>query len=81
MYDCFRPGDIVRAEVLSLGDSRSYYLSTSKNHLGVVYAKSAAGAWHVCAKEMEMGSVCVCSASAWGAGRRDDERGRRDAMT
>lgn len=42
MYDCFRPGDIVRAEVLSLGDARSYYLSTAKNELGVVYAKSAA---------------------------------------
>ncbi|GIL92072.1 hypothetical protein Vretimale_14951 [Volvox reticuliferus] len=42
MYDCFRPGDIVRAEVLSLGDARSYYLSTAKNELGVVYARSAA---------------------------------------
>ncbi|GAX77478.1 hypothetical protein CEUSTIGMA_g4922.t1 [Chlamydomonas eustigma] len=41
MQDCFRPGDIVRAEVLSLGDARSYYLSTAKNELGVVYAKSA----------------------------------------
>lgn len=44
MYDCFHPGDIVRAEVLSLGDARSYYLSTAKNELGVVYAKSPAGA-------------------------------------
>ncbi|KAK9819863.1 hypothetical protein WJX72_003436 [[Myrmecia] bisecta] len=43
MYSSFRPGDIVRAEVLSLGDSRSYYLSTAKNELGVVYAKSVAG--------------------------------------
>ncbi|GLI65670.1 hypothetical protein VaNZ11_009274 [Volvox africanus] len=42
LYDCFRPGDIVRAEVLSLGDARSYYLSTAKNELGVVYARSAA---------------------------------------
>ncbi len=42
LYDCFRPGDIVRAEVLSLGDARSYYLTTSKNELGVVYARSAA---------------------------------------
>ncbi|GIL61892.1 hypothetical protein Vafri_16251 [Volvox africanus] len=42
LYDCFRPGDIVRAEVLSLGDARSYYLSTAKNDLGVVYARSAA---------------------------------------
>jgi len=43
MFDCFRPGDIVRAEVISLGDARSYYLSTAKNELGVVYAKSLAG--------------------------------------
>ncbi|KAG2441178.1 hypothetical protein HXX76_004030 [Chlamydomonas incerta] len=41
IYDCFRPGDIVRAEVVSLGDARSYYLSTAKNELGVVYARSA----------------------------------------
>ena len=41
MSDCFRPGDIVRAMVLSLGDSRSYYLTTAKNELGVVYAKAA----------------------------------------
>ena len=42
LYDCFRPGDLVKAEVVSLGDARSYFLSTSKNELGVVYAKSAA---------------------------------------
>ena len=41
IYDCFRPGDVIKAEVLSLGDARSYYLSTAKNELGVVYAKSA----------------------------------------
>ncbi|XP_024008812.1 exosome complex component CSL4 isoform X2 [Eutrema salsugineum] len=39
----FRPGDIVRAMVLSLGDARAYYLSTAKNELGVVSAESAAG--------------------------------------
>ncbi|KAF5829723.1 hypothetical protein DUNSADRAFT_15570 [Dunaliella salina] len=43
MYDCFRPGDVVRAEVVSLGDARSYYLSTAKNELGVVWAKSVSG--------------------------------------
>jgi exosome complex RNA-binding protein Csl4 len=43
MYDCFRPGDIVLADVLSLGDARSYFLSTAKNELGVVHAKSLAG--------------------------------------
>mmetsp|Transcript_15487 Transcript_15487/g.18663 ORF Transcript_15487/g.18663 Transcript_15487/m.18663 type:complete len:207 (-) Transcript_15487:108-728(-) len=43
MYQSYRPGDIVRAEVQSLGDSKSYYLSTAKNHLGVIKADSAAG--------------------------------------
>lgn len=33
----------VRAEVLSLGDARSYYLTTARNELGVIYASSLAG--------------------------------------
>lgn len=33
----------MRAEVLSLGDARSYHLTTAQNQLGVVYARSAAG--------------------------------------
>lgn len=86
IYNCFRPGDIVQAEVvsfqsilladrfiypfthllfiilhvvlpivlhskfleficqISLGDKRSYYLSTAKNEYGVIFAKSVAGA-------------------------------------
>jgi hypothetical protein len=32
---CYRPGDIVRARVISLGDARQYYLSTAENELGV----------------------------------------------
>jgi len=40
MYDCFVPGDLVRARILSMGDSRSYYLTTAANELGVVRAKS-----------------------------------------
>jgi exosome complex component CSL4 len=43
MQNCFKPGDIVRATVLSLGDGNNYYLSTARNDLGVVFAKSAAG--------------------------------------
>ena len=39
--DCFRPGDVIRAKILSLGDTRHYYLSTSENHLGVLYATCA----------------------------------------
>ena len=40
---CFRPGDIVRAEILSAGDARSFYLTTAKPELGVIFAKSLAG--------------------------------------
>lgn len=41
MHDCFRAGDVVRAAVLSLGDSRAYYLSTARNDLGVASALAA----------------------------------------
>lgn len=40
---CYRPGDIVRAEVLSVGDVRSFFLTTARNELGVIFAKSLAG--------------------------------------
>lgn len=43
IYKCFAPGDIVKAEVISLGDRHSYQLSTAKNGLGVVYARGPAG--------------------------------------
>ncbi|KAI5480362.1 exosome complex component CSL4 [Pseudohyphozyma bogoriensis] len=36
VWSCFRPGDVVRAKVISLGDSRS-----SANSLGVLFAVSA----------------------------------------
>lgn len=42
--ECFRPGDLIRAEVLSLGTMRDYYLTTAKNELGVIWANSLAGA-------------------------------------
>lgn len=44
IIDCFRPGDIVRAEIISLGDGSNYYLSTARNDLGVVFARSDGGA-------------------------------------
>lgn len=44
--DSFRPGDIVKAEVLSLGDGSNYYLTTARNDLGVVFARSEGGAGH-----------------------------------
>src|SRR5690606_3837398 len=43
VYRSFRPGDVVMAEVISLGDARSYYLSTARNELGVIFAESEAG--------------------------------------
>ncbi|XP_066923491.1 exosome complex component CSL4-like [Clytia hemisphaerica] len=43
MYESFRPGDIVLARILSLGDSQSYFLSTAENELGVIYACSESG--------------------------------------
>ncbi|KAG5513799.1 hypothetical protein PMAC_000837 [Pneumocystis sp. 'macacae'] len=42
IYTSFRPGDIVRAQI-SLGDQSSYYLSTAKNDLGVVFATDVTG--------------------------------------
>uniref|UniRef100_S4R4U0 Exosome component 1 n=1 Tax=Petromyzon marinus TaxID=7757 RepID=S4R4U0_PETMA len=36
IYKSFRPGDIVLARVISLGDSQSYLLSTAENELGIL---------------------------------------------
>ncbi|KAL0633513.1 exosome 3'-_5 exonuclease subunit ski4 (Csl4) [Maublancomyces gigas] len=43
IFSSFRPGDIVRAQVISLGDQSNYYLSTASNSLGVVVAHSDSG--------------------------------------
>ncbi|KAJ4459880.1 putative 3'-5' exoribonuclease [Paratrimastix pyriformis] len=50
----FRPGDIVRAEVVSPGDSRSFLLSTAKNELGVLFAQSIVGEFMVPVSWQEM---------------------------
>jgi exosome complex RNA-binding protein Csl4 len=42
MHECFRPGDLLRAAVISLGDARQYFLSTSAPEWGVVWARSKA---------------------------------------
>lgn len=44
VIESFKPGDIVRAIIISLGDGSNYYLSTARNELGVIYAKSENGA-------------------------------------
>ena len=38
--DSFLPGDIVKCKVISLGDKRSYLLSTAEDELGVIQATS-----------------------------------------
>jgi len=38
IHQSFRPGDVVYARILSLGDSRNYFLTTSEVSLGVVRA-------------------------------------------
>lgn len=44
VFASFRPGDIVRARVISLGESHSHYgLSTDRNELGVIMATSERG--------------------------------------
>ena len=43
IYECFRPSDIVLAKIISLGDSRRYFLSTAENELGVIRALSPSG--------------------------------------
>ncbi|GJQ12953.1 hypothetical protein GpartN1_g4744.t1 [Galdieria partita] len=43
LHNCFRTGDIIRAQVISLGDPQAYYLSTSRSCDGVIYATSSAG--------------------------------------
>ena len=41
--EMYRVGDIIRAVVVSLGDERSYYISTAGNEFGVVVARSESG--------------------------------------
>ena len=38
VHECFQPGDMVLAKVLSLGDSRRYFLTTAESELGVIHA-------------------------------------------
>lgn len=38
--DMFRVGDVVRGEIISVGDSANYYVTTARNELGVLVARS-----------------------------------------
>lgn len=44
IFNSFRPGDLVRARVISLGEGNQYVLSTAENELGVFVGQSEAGA-------------------------------------
>lgn len=43
MGECFRVGDVVRAEVVGVGDERAFLCSTARNELGVVLATADGG--------------------------------------
>lgn len=43
VFDSFRPGDLVRTRVISLGEGNQYVLSTAENELGVFAAHSEDG--------------------------------------
>lgn len=38
IHESFRPGDIILARIISLGDSRRFFLSTAENEMGVIRA-------------------------------------------
>lgn len=40
IQDQFQPGDIIRANVLSLGDGQHYFLTTAKDDLGVLFSQN-----------------------------------------
>jgi exosome complex component CSL4 len=40
MDECFLPGDIVLARLISYGDSHQIFLSTAEEECGVLFAKS-----------------------------------------
>lgn len=43
VFQSFRPRDVIRARVLSLGESQAYTLSTAEKELGVVFGISERG--------------------------------------
>ena len=45
MNDSVRVGDLIRAQVISIGDERQYYISTAGNEFGVLAAKAEGSGW------------------------------------
>jgi exosome complex component CSL4 len=64
MNEMVRVGDIVRASVISLGDERSYYISTVGNELGVAVAVSEDGNAMLPASWKEMRDVVTGKSEA-----------------
>lgn len=57
LNEMYRVGDLIRATIISLGDERSYYISTAGNEYGVVVAVSEDGNPMVPASWKEMRDV------------------------
>jgi exosome complex component CSL4 len=43
MTNCFRPGDVIKARIMAMGDSRQYFLSTAAEDLGVAWTRGDDG--------------------------------------
>jgi len=43
VWKCFRPGDIILAKVIGIGENHNFLLSTAQNELGVVVALNESG--------------------------------------
>ena len=43
MHQSFRPGDLIRCQILSVNDAGVYHVSTAKPDLGVIMARSEVG--------------------------------------
>eukprot|EP01064_Diplonema_japonicum_P006883 TRINITY_DN14701_c0_g1_i1.p1 TRINITY_DN14701_c0_g1~~TRINITY_DN14701_c0_g1_i1.p1 ORF type:complete len:229 (+),score=54.89 TRINITY_DN14701_c0_g1_i1:61-687(+) len=56
-WRCMKPNDIVRAEIIGMGDRKSYQLSTLRDELGVVYAMSNYGHQLIATSAEEMQCV------------------------
>jgi len=60
LNSCFQPGDYVLTRVVSLGDDRTYLLSTAENKLGVIWAKSRESGCYMIPKSW---TEMICPAS------------------
>ena len=59
VFNSYHPCDIIRARVLSIGDTQGYTLTTAENELGVILAKSTAGGHMIPISWCEMQCTCT----------------------